>query len=728
MRASLTFLVASAAVVALVGGGAMAAVAAPPPADPFPVDEPFAGSFTSDQWVLPDEANNATELLPTGLRLTNAVTGGTGNATLAQPFRSDVAFHAEFDYQAFGGGNPGDAFTFFLMDGAQTPNLGIGGGAAGYAGMQGGYVAVGFDNAGNFSADNYAPFNVSTPNNVVLRGGAATPNAPQWPVLALAPAAIQTDGVTPRHVAITVAPSGDDSIVLTVVVDGTTLFDAVDVRTVAPAADAGAGIPARLQPPRPATFALGFSAGTGGATNNYDITDLVVTAAADLSVAKTGPATVEPGTTGTWTVVVANDDTNPVAGATVTDAGLPAGMMDAAWTCAATAGACTADAGTGTGPWTVDLERDGTATFVVTGTVPDSAAGSTIVNTATVTAPADRTETQLDDNTSVSSTVVPAFPDLAVTAALSTSSPLVFGQSATWTVDVENIGAGDAPGSTVAIVLPAVLDPATVTVPAGCAVAGTTLTCDLGDLAADAATQVTITGDVAADLTACTDAAASLTADAATTRRELVVDNNSATVTTPCVVPVDLSITKTANAGVTVGGTVVWTVTVSNAGPVAAPQTAISDALTESAEWTCAVSDGSACDIAAGTGPVDVTATVPAGGTATVVARVPATVAGTVTNTASLTACDACLDVSTEDDSATATATIAADPDDGTDGGGTDGGGTDGGGTDGGSADGGGPDGGLPATGGAVTVWPVMLAALLLALGGSLVVSRRRIG
>jgi len=104
-----------------------------------------------------------------------------------------------------------------------------------------------------------------------------------------------------------------------------------------------------------------------------------------------------------------------------------------------------------------------------------------------------------------------------------------------------------------------------------------------------------------------------------------------------------------------------------------------------------------------------------------------------VTNTASLTACDACLDVSTEDDSATATATIAADPDDGTDGGGTDGGGTDGGGTDGGSADGGGPDGGgpdggLPATGGAVTVWPVMLAALLLVLGGSLVVSRRRIG
>ena len=702
MRASLKLFVATAAVVALVSGGAVAAEAAPPPADPFPVDEPFAGSFTSGQWVLPDDANNVTELLPTGLRLTNAVTGGTGNATLAQPFRSDVAFHAEFDYQAFGGGNPGDAFTFFLMDGAQTPNLGIGGGAAGYAGMQGAYVAVGFDNAGNFSADNSAPFNVNAPNHVVLRGGAATPNEPRWPVLAIAPATIQTDGVTPRHVAITVAPSGADSILLTVVVDGTTLFDGVDVRTIAPAADPGAGIPARLQPARPATFALGFSAGTGGATDNYDITNLVATAAADLAITKTGPASVEPGTTGTWTIVVANDDTNPVAGATVTDTGLPAGMSDAAWTCTATAGACPADSGSGTGPWAVDLERGGTATFVVSGTVPDAAAGSSIVNTATVAAPADRTETELSDNTSVSTTIVPAFPDLAVSAALSTPAPLVYGQSATWTVDVENIGAGDAPGSNVEIALPAVLDPATVTVPAGCVLTGSTLECALGDLAAGAATRLTVTGDATADLAVCTDETAMLTADAATTRRELVVDNNSAAVETPCVVPVDLSIAKTANSGVIVGGTVVWTVTVSNAGPVAAPQTAISDALPASAEWTCTVSDGSACTAAAGIGSVDVTATIPAGGSATVVARVPATAAGTVTNTATLTACDACVDASTDDDTATASTVIAAVP------------------------DGGGSGGGLPATGGTAPLVPAALAGLLLALGAGLIVLRRR--
>ncbi|MFD4957628.1 LPXTG cell wall anchor domain-containing protein [Microbacterium sp. NPDC058389] len=712
MRASLKLVVVSAAVAALVSGGTVTAVAAPPPADPFPVEEPFAGSFTSDQWVLPDDANNATELLPTGLRLTNAVTGGTGNATLAQPFRSDVAFHAEFDYQAFGGGNPGDAFTFFLMDGAQAPNLGIGGGAAGYAGMQGGYVAVGFDNAGNFSADNFAPFNVGAPNHVVLRGGAATPNAPQWPVLAIEPATIQTDGVTPRHVAVTVAPSGADSILLTVVVDGATLFDAVDVRTIAPAADAGAGIPARLQPARPATFALGFSAGTGGATDNYDITNLVATAAADLAITKTGPASVEPGTTGTWTIVVANDDTNPVEGATVTDSGLPAGMTDAAWTCTATAGVCPADAGIGSGPWAVDLERGGTATFVVTGTVPDASAGSTIVNTANVAAPADRTETDLADNTSVSTTIVPAFPDLAVSTALSTPAPLMYGQSATWSVDVENIGAGDAPGSTVAIALPAILDPASVTAPPGCTLTGSTLTCVLGDLIAGAATQLTVTGDATADLAVCTDETATLTADAATTRRELVVANNSATVSTPCVVPVDLAIAKAANTGVTVGGTVVWTVTVSNAGPVAAPQTAISDALPASAEWTCTVSDGSACDAAAGTGPVDVTATIPSDGSATVVARVPASAAGTVTNTASLTACDACVDASTDDDTATATAVISAVP--------------DGGGSDGGGSDGGGSDAGLPATGGTASVVPVVLAGLLLALGAGLIALRRR--
>jgi uncharacterized repeat protein (TIGR01451 family)/LPXTG-motif cell wall-anchored protein len=716
-------LVVAAAVAGLVGGGAVAATAVPPSGEPFPVDEPFAGSFTSDQWVLPDDANNATELLPTGLRLTSAATGGTGNATLAQPFPSDVSFHAEFDYQAFGGGFPGDAFTFFLMDGAQEPNLGIGGGAAGYAGMQGAYVAVGFDNVGNFGADNYAPFNVPLANHVVLRGAAATPNEPRWPVLATEPATIQTDGVTARHVAVTVVPSGDDSILLTVVVDGATLFDAVDVRTIAPAEDAGAGIPARLQPARPATFALGFSAGTGGATDNYDITNLVVTAGTDLAITKVGPASIEPGTPGSWTIVVTNDDTNPVAGAIVADSGLPAGMTDAAWTCTATGGACPADAGTGSGPWAVDLERNGSATIVVTGTVPDSAGGSSIVNTATVTAPADRTETDLTDNTSVSTTTVPALPDLAVSAALSSAEPLVFGRLATWTIGVDNVGAGDAPGSTLTVALPAVIDPATVTVPAGCALAGARLSCALGDLAAGAATEVTISGDATADLAACTGGSATLTTEAATTRREPVTDNNSATVSTPCVVLVDLSITKAANSGVTVGEAVVWTVTVSNAGLVAAPQTVISDTLPASAAWTCTVSDGSACDVPAGTGSVDVTATIPAGGSSTIVASVSATSAGTVTNTASLTACDACVDASTDDDTATATAVVSDVPS----GGGSGDGDGDGGGSGGGSGDSGEGSGGLPATGGTAPLAALPLAGLLLAAGAAFIAIRRRL-
>jgi len=690
MKRPILATVAAAAAILLVAGGAPTAVAAPPPADPFPVDEPFAGAFVSDQWVIPNAANNATVLLPTALRLTSAATGGTGNATLAQTFSSDVAFSATFDYQAFGGGNPGDAFTFFLMNGAQAPNLGIGGGAAGYAGMQGAYIGVGFDNAGNFATDGQQPFPGGLSNSIVLRGAAyATGTGPQWPVLARTPATIQTDGVTPRTVTIDVEPSGTDSILLTVVVDGATVYDQVDVRTVAPAEDAGAGIPSRLQPARPATFVFGFSAGTGGATNNYDISNLVATAAADLSITKTGPATIEPGTSGTWTITASNDATNPVTGAAVTDTGLPAGMTDAAWTCTAVDGSCPAASGTGTGPWVIDLARNGTATFVVTGTVPDEAAGTTITNTATVAAPADRTEAALADNSASSETAVAEFPDLATTAALTSDAPLEFGQPATWAIDVANIGDGPAPASSVAITLPAAVDPTTVTVPAGCTLDAGVLTCALGDLPSGGSGAVTVTGTIGGSAATCVDGPATLSATASTTRRELVVDNNTDTVSTPCTVAVDLSVTKSSNGTVEIGSDVVWTIVAANAASVPAPATAISDALPATATWTCTVSDGSACSAASGTGSVDVTADLPPGGTATVVVTMPATAAGTLTNTASIAPCPACVDASDADDTATSTAEVVA-----------------------GAAGG----GGLPATGGTV---PAALLVSGLALIGA---------
>lgn len=644
----------------LAGLGTPGALAAPPPADPFPVQESFDGAFASDQWVLPDPGNNATTLTSDALRITSAATGGTGNATLAQSFSSDVAFTATFDFQAFGGGFPGDAFAFFLMDGAQAPNLGIGGGAAGYAGMQGAYVGIGFDNIGNFATDGQAPFQDAVSNSVVIRGAAdATGTGPRWPVLARTPQTIQTDGVDPRTVTVEVEPSGADSILLTVIVDGTTLYDAADVRTLAPA-DPGVS---RLQPARPATFAIGFSAGTGGATNNYDIVSLQATADADLSVTKSGPTTLEPGDVGTWTLTAANDDTNPVTGATLTDSGLPADMADASWTCVATAGVCPADAGDGTGPWSLDLERGGSATVTVTGTVPDSAAGTSIVNAAEIAAPADRTETDLSDNTASSTTVVLPFPDLATTAALTSGEPLQYGGTATWSVSVTSIGDGDAPGATATIILPAVVDPDSVVLPAGCTVSApagppATATCDLGDLAPADEVTIPVSGEVSGDVSACTEGPAVLVAEATTTRRELDTDNNAATVESPCVVPVDVSVTKSSGGDAEVGGSLEWTIVVSNAADAPAPATRVVDELPDAATWTCRLSDGASCPVAEGTGSIDLTLEVPAGGSATIVATAPATAPGTVTNTVEIMPCEACVDESASDDTASAQAVV----------------------------------------------------------------------
>ncbi|GEL96329.1 lectin-like domain-containing protein [Cellulomonas composti] len=658
-----TTFVGMAALVALAVAAPVAA--ADPPADPFPVDEPLATGFASDSWVLPGGATNVAAFVDGALRLTPATNFVQGDATLAQGFDSDVAFDVDFDLGAWGGGNPGDAMTFFLQDAAVAPNLGINGGAAGYAGKQGGYVAVGFDNAGNFATDSgsWGPFNASLANSVVLRGAAGATGPMQWPVLARVPATIQTTETTPRHVHLEVRPAPNSSITLTVVLDGVTVFDEVDVRTVEPAADPGATppVPVRGQPARPARFMLGFSASTGGAQNNYEVSNLEATAAADVAITTDGPAVVEPGTSATWTVTATNDDTNPVTGATV-DLGLPAGVTDVSWTCTAV-GASSCPASGSDEELLVDLVRSGQVVIEVTATVPDALAGSTLTQTASITAPADRTETALADNTATWTTTVLDFPDLAVTLTPD-SAAVVYGGTASWTVDVESLGLGDAPGNRVVVVLPPVVDPATVDVP-GCVVAGSTLTCDLGLMTSGESQGFSVSGAVTGDLDACIAQDLRTTATVSGARRELVTANNSDESTGTCSVPVDLSITKTGPAGAVVGDDVTFTIEVTNAADVPAPATRVTDVLPDGladASWTCENPDGVPCEQPAGDGDVDTSVDLPAGGTATIVVTGVADAAGELANTATVTPCAVCDDESTSDDTASAVVVVEPTP------------------------------------------------------------------
>jgi len=104
-----------------------------------------------------------------------------------------------------------------------------------------------------------------------------------------------------------------------------------------------------------------------------------------------------------------------------------------------------------------------------------------------------------------------------------------------------------------------------------------------------------------------------------------------------------IGITKTADiSSVYSGGTIHYTVTVSNAGSVAANGTAVSDPIPAgitSQTWTCSATGGATC-AASGTGAIsDTITTFPAGATAVyvVTATLTATPPATITNTATAT-------------------------------------------------------------------------------------------
>lgn len=195
------------------------------------------------------------------------------------------------------------------------------------------------------------------------------------------------------------------------------------------------------QPKLPATLKVGFSGSTGGATNVHEIDGLRINVPADLTIAKTGsPATVPAGGGPvTYTLAVSNSQANEVAGAAVRDT-VP-GLTGVTWTCRpGTGGTCGQASGSGNAlNTTADFQRGGSVTYTVTGTAP--AQPVTLSNTATVTAPADRTDTNPADNSSTApATVVTARADVAAEKEGVGPGPVVPGQEFAYRITARNLG------------------------------------------------------------------------------------------------------------------------------------------------------------------------------------------------------------------------------------------------------------------------------------------------
>src|SRR5262249_50930017 len=216
------------------------------------------------------------------------------------------------------------------------------------------------------------------------------------------------------------------------------------------------------------------------ANNTASATTQVQALSADLSITKTGPATVGAGQSFTYTLAVQNGGPSDATGVAVTDT-LPTGV-----TFVSASTGCTN--GSGTVTCTVGALASGAnATETIVVTAPNN--GGAITNTATVAGQLGDPNTA--NNTATATTTVTGSADLSITK--TGPAKVGAGQSFTYTLAVHNGGPSDATG------VPARGSPELgvtfVSASAGCTNGSGTVTCTVGNLAngADASATIVVT-------------------------------------------------------------------------------------------------------------------------------------------------------------------------------------------------------------------------------------------
>jgi uncharacterized repeat protein (TIGR01451 family) len=266
--------------------------------------------------------------------------------------------------------------------------------------------------------------------------------------------------------------------------------------------------------------------------------------------------------------------------------------------------------------------------------------------------------------------------DMAITK---TATPTaIAGTNATYSINVVNNGPDAANNVDVSDTLPAQTRFVSLAVPAGwtCATppfgSGGTITCTKASVAvAETAMFTAIVG-------ICPEAACgsivSNTATVSSTTIDPVTANGSATATTTVQAQSDVAVTKNASsASVNAGGTIIYTINVTNAGPSNSSGTAVVDTLP--AGFT-AVSVSSTSGSCSGTGTATVNCTLgiigapgqcvtsfPTGATVTITAQASAAApAGIYTNTATVSTSNCLADPNLANNTATTNTTIPAFP------------------------------------------------------------------
>ncbi|HEX7680316.1 MAG TPA: hypothetical protein VF713_19445, partial [Thermoanaerobaculia bacterium] len=282
--------------------------------------------------------------------------------------------------------------------------------------------------------------------------------------------------------------------------------------------------------------------------NNSATAVTTVTAIADLSVNKTGPATANAGTNITYTVTLTNNGPSNAASVSLTDA-VPANttFVSESQTTGPTF-SCTPPAvgGTGTINCTIASLAPGSATFSITVHINPGAIGAVISNTANGTT--TTTDPNPGNNASTALTTATGSADVSIiktaVAAASTGSNL------TYNINVTNNGPSDATSVTMSDTLPpntTFVSESQLTGPAFICInppsGGTgTVSCSIATLTAGTSATFAIVVQIAV---AAPVGPSSNTATVTSSADPNPANDSSTAVTTISIAIADLSITKT---------------------------------------------------------------------------------------------------------------------------------------------------------------------------------------
>ncbi|MFC4820680.1 DUF7507 domain-containing protein [Dokdonella ginsengisoli] len=364
-----------------------------------------------------------------------------------------------------------------------------------------------------------------------------------------------------------------------------------------------------------------------------------LSASADVSVTKSGPATVPAAGTVTYTLVVSNAGPSDANGTTVSDP-LPAGLSNAAVNCSASGGAVCGAFDTSVAGTLTTLPPGGSATITITATAPDDAA--TLSNTATVAPPPGTTDPDPSGNTSppVQTQVTPV-----ANLSLLKSGPatVTSGGAISYTLLIANAGPSRADGATYSDAVPSgITDVAascgSVTGGAVCAapnVAGNAVSGSIPTLPANGSVTITITGTAPVGAQTLTNTAG-VTVPGGTT--DPTPGDDTSTVTTEVGSAADIAVSKTVdNAAPNVGETVTFTVTAANQGPNDATGVQVTDGLPAGLTFVSATPSQGTYDSASGLWTVGALAD---GASATLQISATVTQPGAIVNTATRTGGD----------------------------------------------------------------------------------------